>query len=755
MNRPPCKNKHERSGGSEQADYRFSLGYFTQDGTLRGSSFERYTLGLKTNYKLSKRIELGTNFNLANSIHHGNIDNWIFNTWFSPISQTLQMHPIVTPYDEDGQWNRSPLSNVRNPLVQIDNSNNTRPNYRAFGHLSLGIELLKGLKFKTMFGGNLSFNHNRELIPVFDYAPDFQNLTSSLTRYNDRYYDWNWQHVLTFEKNFGQHDFSLMGGFESSYSLYEWTQGTRYNLINESPEMQYFNASLENETIKLEGSGEDVASFSYFGRINYSYKGKYLFTSSLRQDASSKFGPDYRNGIFPSFSLGWKFSEEEFAKNIGFLSFGKIRGGWGTSGNSNIRPYSYYSTIVTTSVFGYGINNQDIPAIGAAPNGITNRELHWEALEGSNIGIDLAFFQNKFSLTADYFVKKNKGMLIEKPVPSIAGSYQQAPAYEGGSAALLANLGNVKNEGFEVSMGMKTNSGNFNHNFNLNFTYVVNVVGNIGGDTILGGPEAISENLNFTAENEPMGSFYGYVTDGLFRPGDAEIINGELVVTNQPFIINSNGEKQYAQPRAQPGDLKFKDLNNDGRITANDRGIIGNPHPKLMLGFTYNMNYKSWDLQLFFQGAFGHQIYNYSKIWLYNSSGRYNWAADATDRYRTPVYDENNNLIDPGNTTSDQFRFDIRNANNNYRISDYYVEDGDYIRLKNIQLGYTVPEGLTQRVGLASARFYLGIKDLLTFTKYNGFDPEILSGSDPLVAGVDFGSYPRPIIYTLGTNIRF
>ena len=747
------------SGGNEASTYRFSTGYFYQDGVVPPSKYTRLNLRMNSSHKIGKRITFGENIALSNETYYG-YENWRINHGYnSPISQAIQMHPFVEPYDSAGNWSTSPLSNVTNPFVEVDNTDRELPEYRVFGDLNLQIDIIKGLSYRTILGASIDMRHDRDFVPEYFFNPTKNNPQSQLKRRNQRSYSWSWQNILQYDFSLlNDFNFSLMGGFESNYSLYEWTEGTRYNLINESREMHYFDASLDEGSIVLNGGGNEIASYAYFGRLNYDYKGKYLLTFNIRKDYSSKFGPENRSGVFPAFSAGWKFSEEEFMKNISFLSFGKVRGGWGQMGNSNIDPYEYYALVRSENVYAYAIDNEMPPATGASLHGIPNRVLHWEAMNSTNVGIDLAFIENRISLSADYFIKNNEGMLLERPLPSLAGSYQESPENEGGATEYIMNIGNNKNQGIEATLGFKNIRGKFKHDLDFNFTYVKNTVGDIAGDILISPVTAYTfTNMTMTAEGYPMGSLYGFVTDGLFREEDAEMINGNIVVTNQPYRILSSGAIRYAQPFAQPGDFRFVDINGDSTINQDDRTIIGNPHPKFMVGFSYNLTFMNFDLSMFWQGAFGHDIFQLSKVWLYNTSGNINWSKDALNRYRNPVYDEDGvTILDPGYTTGDLFKISLTDRNDNLRLSDFYVEKGDFLRLKNIQIGYTLPLKLTSMLGIDKFRVYAGAKDLVTITKYPGRDPEIYTDREnPTSRGLDVGVYPKPRVFIFGFNATF
>ena len=739
--------------GGERSKILFSTSYFTQEGVVPNSDYTRLTARINSESKIRSKIKIGENLSIVNSKYSG-FEEWQLNNgYLSPIKQAVEIHPFVAPYNEDGTWGSSELANKRNPFTTIDITDKERDNYRIFGNAYVEIEFIKGLTFMSRIGGDLGFYNFKEFQPIYFFTGSDRSEVNQLDKSSSSSQSWNWQNYLTYQKTINNHKITVMAGYEAGRYYSEFISGSRKEFSIEEPEQQHFRVGKDPVMI-VDGSGEEVTGYAYFGRINYDYKGKYLITLNGRKDYSSKFGPKNRSGFFPSYSIGWKFSEEEFVKN-GFpaLSFGKLRFGQGSTGNSQIRSYAYYPTIKSAYTLNYNFGNDaSSPSIGGAPAQIPNDEIGWEEIVTTNLGLDLTFFRNRLSITAEYFEKENIGMLIAKEVPRTAGIFTRpgAISQEGGDERPILNAGTVKNSGYEFTVGYKHSHGGFTHEFDFNFTYVKNIVKDIAGDSLWRGSAKSLNSIALTREGDPMGSFVGYETDGLFQESDAEIIDGRLVVTNQPYTVHEEtGTVIYAQPNAQPGDLKFKDINGDGVLNAEDRTIIGNPHPKYHLGISYNLAYKNFDLGLFFQGAFGHQIFNATKQDLYNPNGENNWAKDISDSYRSPSPD------DPGNTNTDLFRLDPRNANDNLRISDFYIENGSYLRLRNLQIGYTIPKTFSQKVGVDKFRVYAGMKNLLTITKYSGFDPEVVGVSDPLQQGIDQANYPQARTFLFGLNVNF
>ena len=710
------------AGGNEVSTYRFSTGYFSQLGVIPNSSYHRVNVRLNSQHQVFKWLKIGENVLLANETYNG-FEEWNYNdAYASPLVQAWQFHPFATPYDENGDWNLDPISNVRNPFVAIDVIDRNIPRYRLIGDLNAKLNLFKGFVISSIVGGDIEFMTSREFTPVYYFNANTGAPQSIIKRDAERNYSWYVQNYATYDFNISSVlDVTLMAGHEAGYYLNENQTASRYSTFNENRENHYFSASQNNEEFILQGRGEEVSTQAFYGRVNLVFLDKYLVTANLRRDYSSKFGPDYRAGNFPAISVGWKFSEEAFIKNNApFISFGKIRAGWGKTGNSNFDPYRYFAQVQSPNVYGYAMDN-DNQSAGAAVHGIENTELHWEEVASTNVGLDLNFFANRLSLSTDYFVKQNIGMIIPLPVPDFLGTYQQNADNEGGVVDFFVNQGDVRNSGVEVTLGFKNIKGEFKHDINFNASYIVHEVGDIGGDTIISTRSVYTfTGLTFTAQGEPMGSFYGYKTDGLFRQGD---------------VIN--------QEDADYGDIRWVDVSGDGVINSEDRTIIGNPHPKILLGFNYSLSWKNFDFSMFWQGAFGHDIMRINKVWLYNNSGGFNWHRDVLDRYT-----ENN-------TDAELFRTDYDNNNNNTRMSDWYISPGDYLRLKNIQIGYTLPQSITSIAKIDKLRVYAGVRDLLTITKYDGLDPEIAEDPDPLITGIDVSSYPRPRVFIFGLNVIF
>ncbi len=751
------------TSGTENSTSLLSLGYINQDGIVQKTDYKRYNIRSNTTYNIGKRVKIGENINLTATRNRGSYDN---SSWGSVIMGALNQSPISYVRETSstltlqqksdrnigwGGWGQ-PLFNTgaNNPAASIYYNNNKNGTYRMAGNLFANVEILKGLTYNNNFGFDVNFYENDNFIPYYYITLTQQNARPQVSRQLDRNFTWNWQHVIDYKTTlFDKHTIDLMVGFEANEFLRKTLSGAADSLILDgaTPEYQYINATLRKNGSELYKPGGDYGhdtKYAYFGRVNYEFNNLFLAQFSYRYDGSTKFGPKYRYGSFPAFSIGFKFSELEVVKNsLPFLSFGKVRFGWGKTGNDGIPGSKFYALVDLRSKFGYPFGGSSTPgAVSLAP---ANPELHWETITTYNYGLDMNFFNNKLSVTADYFDKTTTGMLQDIPLPLIVGRY----GFSGSEGKYTDHIGSLSNKGLELAIGYKDKLGDLKYSFDFNFTKIVSKLYNLADTTYY--------TYNVIRNGDVPGAFWGYETNGLFRTSDCDSIldpgakKKRYVAVNQPYKTDSKGKKTFVQNYAQPGDVRFVDTNGDTIFTDKDKTVIGNPNPKFTFAFSLNLEYKGFDLNCFFQGSYGNQIFNAIKGNWYNSSGTGNWVTDAANAYRAPVYDQAGNMIDPGNTTSNQFR--LAGAQN-YLPSDWYIEDGSYIRLKSMQIGYTLPETFTIKYGIERLRFYVGGMNLLTWTKYSGLDPEI-GGNDPTQFGIDYGVYPQAKMYNVGLNLTF
>jgi TonB-dependent starch-binding outer membrane protein SusC len=748
------------SGGGEKSNFFISANYLKQDGILNKTDYSRLGFRINSDHQLTKYIKVGENVQFTHEQNIGYEEWEIQGEYSTPLSGILTMYPYIKPYDDNGDWSVSP-NGGGNPKVNEDVLDKSRNSYSVGGNAYMDITPLKGLTLTTKVNAYNNFNQTDQFNMIYHYNPTTLNERNSIRKASSQDYGWEFQEYINYNFKLSQHSFGLMAGFESRKSQNSNMDGTRYDLVNESPEMRYFNASTTDSLKLLSGNGWIDTYVSEFGRLNYDYNGKYLLTVNVRRDGSSRYGPDYRFGVFPSVSLGWKFSEEPFIKNLNIFSMGKIRFGYGETGANAPSRWRFYSPINSTQLpFQYIFDHSSNSSPGAALQFLPNREMHWEAVKMSNLGVDMGFFKNKINLTVDLFKKSNIGMLIYQNLPASSGMYQN-PSYVGqlgGDARPLTNIGNVTNKGIEITLGYRKMEGEIKGSVDFNCTFLQNEVTDIAGDSIYAGTLFVNmANMCLTSEGYPISQFNGYVTDGLFtHEQSATNAKGVVYIWDQPYTINAAGDTLYAQKAAKPGDLRFVDANHDGKIDNLDKVNIGSPIPKFIFGFSLNLEYKIFDLNVFFEGKFGHKIFNGSKYNYMPQDVGGNRLTTVLDQYREDIYDQDGNLLFAGNTDSDLPRLDYKGDNGNFtRVSDFYIESGNYVRLKNIQLGVTIPAKISSKIGVDKLRLYVGAKNLLTLTNYTGFDPEIAT-SNILAQGIDkTGNYPQNKMFLIGLNLTF
>lgn len=756
------------SSGSDKSSNYISIGYFNQDGIVKNTSYEKISLRLNSDYKVKDWVSIGQNVSFYMQDTKGFNEWQLKNEYHTPFMHAAAFIPYDTStYIDDNQELQytGDLFGNNNALATIDYlSHNRWQNYNGKASVWMRIFPVKGVVYESRITGNLGFGETKHFTPKYKVRNTTQdNGRTVIERQMDKYLSWNFQNILTYSTSvFDVFNLSVMGGIESGYSRNHNLGGKRYDLISEAEEMHYFDASLEPDSTQLApyGKAEETAGYAYFGRINLDYKSKYLLQANIRRDGSSLFGPEQRYGVFPSFSAGWKFSEEDFIKNLSWLSFGKIRYGWGKSGANNISPYDYYSTILTNENFDaiFGASNGIL--IGAAPNKLVNRRISWETVITSSLGLDLNFLNNRLGFNFDYFTRENKGMLMQVPIPDIAGWKVLYNFQEGGSPTAFSNSGSLKNSGIEVTIGWKdVVNEKLSYDFSANFTYQLNEVVDVGGDTLFHNDavvRGIGGFLTRTFEGGGIGDFVGYQVDRIFQESDGyfDEATEKWIITNQSSHQDSEGNTVYAQPQARPGDYKWKDINNDGQIDKKDLSVIGNPFPKYMIGLNTYVKYGVVDLTMFWQGAFGFEIMNaaYGFLIGQGANGNMNLPADFVEDHWRPANDEYNY---PAVTDAKWARYDPYNENRNYStFSDVYVEKGNYMRLKNLQIGVTLPDIIVSKLKVENLRIYVGFDNLLTITKYSGMDPEIDS-RNPLIAGIDKAIYPSARTTQLGLNLKF
>ncbi|WP_026708218.1 SusC/RagA family TonB-linked outer membrane protein [Flavobacterium frigidarium] len=711
------------SGGSDKVTYAVSGSHLDQEGIVgeQKSGFLRNTARVSLTADVSEKLKLKTNviytyFN-RKSLSENGLGSVLFNA--------LNIPSVLSPRNDSGAYtvvpNTTGLGNeIINPLAQIENTNNDYNFKKLNGNFGLEYKLIDGLTLSSSMGFNTSNAKSRDFAKAISYGGKvFDVVRSSVTQgaINDN--DYSFDAFATYTKSIADdHNFVVTLG-NTIYK--QWGNGlyaTGYDVPNNSWDFADIGLTTGIVDAKTNSSYTyDERRLSYFGRMQYDYKGKYLLSAMIRRDASTKFGPGNKVGYFPSFTAGWVISDEGFFGEDKKVNFMKLRASYGTLGNDQIPNNGYVSLLSgeATYVFNGSLVN------GTATGQIANPDLKWEEARKFDVGVDMKLFNNKVSLVADYFIDTRQDLLIPNiPVSGITGVY--AP----GASAPTVNAGSVRNSGLEFSVDYKHDfSENLNMSVGYNVTFLKNEVLEVNNGTgfIEGGSFGVGQPAPSRMQvGLPIGYFYGYKTDGVFQN------QAEVDAHPSQLALGAN---------AAPGDIKFVDTNADGKIDASDRTDIGNPIPQATMGFNLQMNYKNLDFAVYTFASVGNDmVRNYERT--LSDANRLNyvldrWTGEGTSNYVPRV------------TTG---------ATANNVFSDYFVEDASYLRIQNIQLGYTLNPKVSELAKITKLRFYAGVNNLYTFTKYKGFDPGASNGN-PIGGGIDYGFYPIPRTYLLGLNINF
>ena len=707
------------TSGSEKLKVASGFSYQNQEGTQKGGGFNKITARLNSEYKISDKLTFIQNFSIGKSttINGPNV------LW-----DTQRLEPTTRPYlplyEQSPDLNEfsifSPtITDVPNAIARLARNFNETDYLRGLASASLNWQIVKGLKFKTQFSTYFSSFENNWFVPDYFIEPNDQQLINFIRRTHNNRINTTWNNILTYSKEIKDHSINVMGGLIMEDLEHRTLYGEGQNIPSNTPELRYLEAATEG--FFSSGNNENYNLISYLGRLNYSFKGKYLLTATVRADGSSLFPENNKWGIFPSVSAAWVLSDEKFIKEDSFISYLKLRAGWGQIGNDNRNSLPLDARITTIANDFYTIGSEQNTFIATAPGNVGNSNLKWETVEDFNLGIDVKFFDNKLGINLDIYKRKTFDMLMPKSIPAYLGS---------GFDAQWANIGNFENQGFDLGINYKTKIKELKTNFTLNIShYSMKATRLADGEAILDGNHQRLNLLARTSEGETPGLFYGYVTDGVFQ---------------NRTEINSHSDRtgNIIQPNAQPGDFRFKDLNNDGQLTDADRKIIGDPTPDFTFGFKMLLEYKNFDFNALFTGSYGNDMINAAKPYLSNGGEIYNSYAGTLD-----------NAWNGEGSTNSEPRLSIDDPNGNFRYSDYYIEDGSYVRLQNVQLGYTFTEATAKKIGLSRARFYMSGENVFTLTSFSGLETDI--GGSATLRGVEWGNYPVPRTLSFGLNLGF
>lgn len=752
-NAPMMNHQVSVSGASEKVNYLFSLGFYTQDGIVGGnfdrSNYERLTLRSNTQYTLfdeSKERNWLNSLKVTSNLSYARIKSTNFDdnsTWGTPLGSALALSPILNVYDETeeaikAQFDKygttaeyTPVYDPRNgklfsipgefgemsnPIAKLSLPGDKHWSHKFVANFSAELQLWDNLKFKTSYGADLSFWGYDGYRPLYYLRSGESSTQSSAYSRKEDGTVWQLENVLMYDKSIDKHSFSVLLGQSAKKSSGSYLYGSRNNITNYS--RPYIDASTglaANADRDAAGAPSvDATLASIFARASYNYDERYMLQVTVRRDGSSRFGPNNHYAVFPSFSLGWNLTNEKFMnKRPNWLTTTKIRLSWGKNGNENIGNFKY--TVLTSpgnnAIFGSSENVIN----GVKASRLANPDLKWEESEQLDFGLDFGFFNNALTFTADYYKKKTNGMLMEMNIPFYVGE-----------AKPIGNVGKMENSGIELEAAYKFRVSDWNFRVSANASYLKNKLIEYGNESGWENLDSFQGTGDISrAENgKPFPFFYGYKTAGIFQNTDE-------------VKAYKNDKGELLQPTAVPGDVRFVDVDGNGIIDANDRTDIGKGMPDWTFGFNLGVSWKNFDLNMMWQGTAGNDIYDATRRTDIATSNLPSWMLNRWT----------------GEGTSNRIPRFVQGDNVNWQSSDLYVYDGSYLRLKNIQLGYTLPAALTQKVFISSLRFYVAAENLFTFTKYHGFDPEISSGGTSL--GIDYGVYPQARVWTIGASLSF
>ena len=776
-NAPIMKHDLNISGGTSRVNYSVSASYLSDKGTIGGrfdqSYYNRFTLRENVGVTLfdsSKDRNWLNKLVLSNQISYAHIkSNGISanSEYGSPLGSAIGMSPLESIYasaEDEARYkvlypagypyiirnaqgvaysiaDAGVYNEQANPLAMLDRPAPSNDTDKLVAGITADLQIWDGLKFRTSLTADLAYTYGHSYSTQYfltskaykydilqttienDTEVTKMNYGSEASQYSNRYFSYQVENTFIYDKAFGKHTINAVLGQSAYYSSSNYLGASSKGLMypNDPWKISVDNTYGQQQDGDRNGWGRwnsiPYSILSYFGRISYNYDERYLAQVTLRRDASSHFGPNNKWGTFPSFSLGWNAKNEEFLKYNTVLSIAKLRVSWGINGKDNLGDFLYavYANSGNNYVFGSGGTGTEGINIGTKASGLANPNAKWEQSIQTDIGVDLGLWGNKFTATIDYYIKDASGMLMELQVPSYAGD-----------SAPTGNVGTMRNMGVEFDLGWRSSVGRFNYGLKFNASYNRNILTHLADDaTYITTASHKIGTLTRGDVGEVFPYFWGWKTDGVFQNWDE--VNA---------YKNANGE--LIQPKAQPGDFRWKDINNDGVINDDDRTKLGKGIPDWTYGFTLTMDYQGFDFSMLLQGQLGAQTMNVTR--------------------RTDLYYINlpktilNRWTGEGSTnTAPRFCFD--SPNENYRVSDYWLEDASFLRARNIQLGYTLPSNITKKAFISRLRFYAQVENAFTLTKYSGCDPEVSGGFREV--GVDRGVYPQNRTYTFGLNLTF
>lgn len=711
------------SGGTDNMNYLFSGSYLSEDGYLDYTGFDRFTFRSNVDARINKRLEVGQSLQVSYTDQRGNRADQGEGTI---ISQAYRSQPIIPVYDIMGNYagGKGLGTNSSNPVAMLDREQYNGGNYsRMMGNFYAKVSIIEGLDFKSTLGYNYGqWNGSARSLPNPEHSEP--NFVSTYNISNNSTFQWNWSNTLNYATKIGDNqNLNIILGTEAIENTYKWHNAGRNKYFSVDP--IYMQLSSGESTQTNEGSMSQWALFSIFGRVNYDILGKYRFEATARRDGSSRFGSENRYAIFPAASFAWSLGREDFmqgSKDV--LDRLKIRLGWGMSGNDRIGNYVPYSTYATDpALTSYPINGSNTSFTpGFAQVTMGNPDVTWEKTETYNLGVDLIVFDHSLSLTTDVWYRYTSDMLYQLQVPYVLGN----------STPPFVNIGEMKNVGFDIELGYTNTAFNddFRYSIRAYISRYVNEIVKLADDVeeeiIMG--ELRGMNYTRASAGHSFPEFYGYIVDGIFQT--------QQEADAYPTAIGEDGTYN------QPGHFKYRDVNDDGVIDADDRTYIGSPHPDFTGGLNIDLGYKNFDLNAFFYGSYGNEAVNYVRRWI--DMGLYNGGRSEDALYNSwgsPYLDSNEDATLPI----------IDNETNSEQPSTFYLEDASFLRLKSLKLSYSIPQNVYSRINISNIRVYVQVTNLFTLTKYSGLDPEMNTSVTQM--GLDQGALPTPRQILFGVSI--
>jgi TonB-linked SusC/RagA family outer membrane protein len=708
----------QASGGSETNRYAVSLNYYDQDSFYNSGNWQKFTARLSSDWDFADWITAGVMLNPRREMWESTPN------WYQDYLLIDPVTPIYRPSEEQEGLNeysiyqRSYYTYVWNPIARDARQFDEGGYYALAANAYAEVTPIKNLDFRTQISGDYKFDHNDDFEPdfVIDGAHEKNELNYAYRSHNFNSY-WNWTNTLTYSLDVNEHNVSLMGGATMEKWEGRFINGTKDGIPNNSDPLREIDAATENPEVNGNSWGNSLES--YLGRLSYNYLNRYYLTATYRVDGSSKFLANNKWASFPSASVAWRISDESFMDGLDFINDLKIRAGWGRLGNQNL-PSSVYTSGIGQDYYVFGPGQGSLVNT-TYPSSMKNEDIKWETVEDINLGTDFTLFGSQVNGSVEYYQKKTKDMIFQLPYPNYSGYPNDAQIW--------SNVGSMKSEGVEMGLNYQNRRGRLKYDVGVTFTTVSVEATDLPEITpVVYGDEERTK----TVEGEEPGYFFGYQTNGIFQ--------------NQ-FEINSHASENGAllQAQAQPGDIRFVDVNGDGELNGEDRTKIGSPWPDFTGGLNISLAYDNFDFTANLYASVGNELVN--------------WLRE--DLYSTQSSDNNviSGLLDEAwhgeGTSNDIPIVSHTDLNQNFaRFSDYYVEDGSYMRVKNVQLGYSLPESVLDRIGLTKCRFYVSGQNILTVTNFEGVDPEV-AGDNVLNFGFSGWTYPVLPTYLIGANITF